>query len=136
MCSSKNSSMAYSFCSCNYSKSTLHFSRISLILGSRFFRFYSNFFFINDCALLFFWKILQILDWFESFTVRSWCWFISSIKRIISYISSSSSAWASVVVAVLSITRLKARENREASPVPMEVVDLPLELWAPNPILL
>jgi len=48
VCSSRNSSMAYSFCSYSYSKSTRHFSRIKRIFGSKSFRFYSNFFFARD----------------------------------------------------------------------------------------
>jgi len=52
---------------------------------------------------------------------------------------SSSSLWEirpALVAVVLSITRLKARENRDAKPPPMDELDLPLLLYAPKPNLL
>ena len=145
VCSSRSSSMAYSFCSWMFSSCLRQSSKIFFISGSRFWRFWSSFFFIKLLDyLLLFEKMLHILDWLLSLTVRSWCWFNSVMRLTISWMSSSS--WAcstfsvvpSAVAAVLSITLLKASEKREAIPPPVVVFDLPPEWedWAPNPILL
>ena len=86
VCSSRNSSMAYSFSSWIDSSYFRQSKKIYFISGSRFWRFASNFFFISDVeeAGLPLVKILQILAWLLSLTVRSWCWLSSVIRLTIS----------------------------------------------------
>lgn len=113
-CYSMNSSIAYSFCCWSPSSSSLQSLKIFLISGSKFYKFCSSFLFIRE---VFFEEgpvlvnILHNLAWLLSLTVRSECLFISSIRLLISVISSSPSAAVSPVTllsAVGSITRLSA----------------------------
>ena len=84
-CSSKKSTIAYSFSSWSFSNSFLQFSSNYLISGSTF---DMSYFFAID--LLFLLNILHILLWLFSLTVRSWWLLSSSINKII-----SSSSWSS-----------------------------------------